>query len=431
MRGRAGNQAVQAASSSILRGWEKVKTTDLSTGRSYFIIALAFLCIKLFTWGVGYGFASTDGWQLDLGRWYQNYHLEPDTRMTDGKADFFRLWNYNDSEWYLSIARFGYPSGAQMIADRSAGNSFGFYSVASNSGFRYVFLPLYPWIIRFFAAALGIWPGAFISTFFISALSVFAFIYFARQYFPGENSGVLWTFLLLFLFPFSIFFSLYYTEPLFFLLSLLVFAFLKGRRYLPMAIAGFLLALTRPNGFFIIVPVLLGLYLNREKRLWPYALSLLIPMGYFSYMAFGYFKTGDWNLFNQAFTAWHYHSTDIAGNLARHLHSAMHFFSIPFHDYRDSKVELISALFFGIVIVLMWLDRKFPRELAAWSTLMWAMPIAVKDDFASFSRYMSTLFPLFFFIGLKAGRLRYLLLAIFAVGYYFALRAVIRYDWVG
>jgi hypothetical protein len=49
----------------------------------------------------------------------------------------------------------------------------------------------------------------------------------------------------------------------------------------------------------------------------------------------------------------------------------------------------------------------------------------------SFSRYMSVSFPVFLFMGLRAGWARYPAAAVFAIGYYYALRAVIRYDWLG
>ena len=87
-------------------------------------------------------------------------------------------------------------------------------------------------------------------------------------------------------------------------------------------------------------------------------------------------------------------------------------------------------LSFAAVIAGMWFDRKFPRELTLWSAVIWIVPLAAKNDLMSFSRYMSVSFPVFLFLGLRAGWMRFIIIAIYATGYLFALGAIIRYAWL-
>jgi hypothetical protein len=207
-----------------------------------------------------------------------------------------------------------------------------------------------------------------------------------------------------------------------------------------MGLCGFLLSLTRPNGMFIALPVLFSLFASRrtvsslslkEKSL-PYLCAFAMPLGFVAYMVFCYLQTGNWNFYSVALRAgWDTNLSTISEHIAKKIDLLFNFFSLQFHWFHESQVDTFLTLFFGAALTAMWLNKKFPRELTLWATVIWAVPLLAAKDFMSFSRYMSISFPVFLFLGLKIGWARYPVLMFFAIGYFFALRAVIRYEWVG
>jgi hypothetical protein len=79
----------------------------------------------------------------------------------------------------------------------------------------------------------------------------------------------------------------------------------------------------------------------------------------------------------------------------------------------------------------MWRDRRFPRALTLWSTLLWLAPLLSKD-LMSFGRYMSVSFPVFMFGALRLrGAGRTVVLVACAAGYLAALYGIMTYAWVG
>lgn len=404
-------------------------------------VFLSFLLIKVFTWGTGYYLAVRGQGEFNAGSYFQNFHhLRLDDRVLDEKAvSFFQLWNYADSEWYLSIAESGYPSVDEMKkASRMA--DYGYRSTVKDSYLKYAFFPLFPGVVSLSGAILPLETAAFAANLLINVLLVIVFLKLVSLYFPEQKESVLWPFLLLFLFPFSVFYSLYFPESLFLLLSISVFICLKSGKYILMALFGFLLSLTRPNGMFIALPVLFSLYaarrvrnspLLKEKYL-PYLCALAMPLGFAAYLFFCYLKTGHWNFYSIVVKAgWNTDLSTISKHVATKISFLINFSSLPLHWFHESKIDTLMMVFFGAAISALWLSKGFPRELTIWATMIWAIPFLSTNDLMGFSRYMSVSFPVFLFLGLRVGWARYPLLVILAFGYFFALRTVIRYEWLG
>lgn len=391
----------------------------------YLLIALLFILIKLLTWGTGCFLATS--YPFNSHSYFHDFHhLKIDNRAINGEVNFFDLWNYADSEWYLSIAQDGYPSAKQILSNMRS--SYMFASTVKDSHMRYAFFPLYPSLIGIFAKLFNLKLAAFATTLLINVLALIAFLHLIKQYFPEEDA--IWPFLLLFLFPFSIFYSLYFSEALFLLLSLLVFIFLKSKKYFLMAASGFLLTLTHPNGFLIVLPIFLNLLIHKEKKALPYILTFIIPTSFLIYLFFGYVRTGVWNFYSDVNrVVWGTNFYDIKGHLINQVELVLHFLRLPLHGFHKSKIDTLVMVSFGIIIGIMWL-RKFPRDLTLWSTLIWAIPLITKNDLMSYSRYMSVSFPVFIFLGFTDKRIRYVLLILFSVGYYVALKTVIQYNWL-
>jgi hypothetical protein len=397
------------------------------------------LVVKLVTAGVGFVLAQ-DSSRFDR-RCYLNefYHLELDGRVAaEGKARFFDLWSYSDGEWYLTIARDGYPDmrSVTRLAQASAAIR---EQVVRESLQRYAFFPLFPWMTRLVATVLPLRPAAFTVVLFVGLAAAACFALYWRQRFPQRCREGPAALLLLLFFPFSIFLCLYFTEGLFLLLSLAVFIGLERRNWLTVSLAGALLSLTRPTGVLVAAVVLYKGLLDRGQEArqqrsatLPVVLAAgVAAAGLLPFAILNRVRTGSWTTFAAVQQIWA-GTPSLTENLYNNLIGhAIHFDELAFHQFHSSKVDYLIMLGFALCLALMWRDRRFPRELTLWSTLLFVVPLATKD-LMSFSRYMSVSFPVFMFLAVRFPRTStYLLLPASAIGYFFALRAVISYQWVG
>jgi hypothetical protein len=120
-----------------------------------------------------------------------------------------------------------------------------------------VFFPLYPLLMRWGGAAIGGHPllaGLIVSlTAFAAALML---LYRLALLELGEDYA--WRVILLIsTFPYALFFSAVYTESLFLLLSVGAFYAMRRGRLGWAAACGFAAGLTRPNGFWLVLPLAL------------------------------------------------------------------------------------------------------------------------------------------------------------------------------
>jgi hypothetical protein len=197
------------------------------------------------------------------------------------------IWARWDSEWYLLIAERGYHLEDQMAGRRVA------YEAADATGF----FPLYPILVRSLAVGLDGVPAVramnaavtgrspeggpgggalLLSGVLISNAALVASLFLlhdrAREGLHPREGGApevsperaaLFACAALLLFPPSLFLSAVYAESLLLLLSLLVFRFLKERRWLAAAIAGGLASATKPTGLLLLIPAALTVARSR------------------------------------------------------------------------------------------------------------------------------------------------------------------------
>jgi hypothetical protein len=209
------------------------------------------------------------------------------------------MWGRWDSGWYIDIIRNGYLIKGDIR------------TVMSNIEF----FPLYPWLIKFILLpfqASSISNGTILligilvsNVFLLAALFV---LYNLTRRLSNQTEVAKRTILYLLIFPTSFFFSAFYPEStfLFFEACALYFA-VKGSWKLA-NICGVFLALTRPTGFLILLPLFL-LYIQsldwnfkriRTEIFW----FFLIPAGIFMYLAYLYRLTGDFFAPLNAEQAW-------------------------------------------------------------------------------------------------------------------------------
>ena len=181
--------------------------------------------------------------------------------------------------------------------------SHGYASYTEKGDFtNLVFFPLYPWLL---AALNVIVRNESASAVLVSALaSSGAAVYMYKLLCPdyGKRAAEL-TVILIFVFPFSFFYGGIMTEGVFLLTCAATFYYVRNHNWIAAGIAGFLCALSRSAGVFLIFPATVELLEQEEifrdfgKKLLPalkkWVWLLLLPIGTCVYLFINYRITGD------------------------------------------------------------------------------------------------------------------------------------------
>src|SRR6266481_4394628 len=200
---------------------------------------------------------------------------------------FFTSWNRWDAANYVRIAQFGY----QRVYDTA-------------------FFPLFPLLISAIAHLLGSWSYLLVGTLLSNAAllgSLFVIYQLAVESQGEQVAGR--TLLYLCIFPTAFFFFAAYNESLFLLLTASAFLAMRRQKWWLAGILGFLAALTRSAGLFLVIPFLWELWMARETiigseqstmrkllDILPRVLPLvLIPLGTLLYCVYC------WKAFNNPF----------------------------------------------------------------------------------------------------------------------------------
>lgn len=225
----------------------------------------------------------------------------------------FDKMNNWDAGWYRSIAMDGY---ALTPSPDGTGEA------------NWAFFPLMPlvmrYLIQFTHGDLNVVTCIANSLFFLAGLAVAA-SYICKT----RNSYVeALLFCLVYTFgPYSFYFSIFYSESLFFLFVVLFFMFMHEKRYIAMGVVGALASATRNLGVLLVFAVAVQYtsdYLRRGsgKSLWNYwkeafknyrlVLGVaLIPLGLFGFMVFLWYKMGDPLAFAHIQYAWGEHESSL------------------------------------------------------------------------------------------------------------------------
>ena len=315
---------------------------------------------------------------------------------------YIAFFYHYDSVWYEGIAVHGYSS------------------VANYAGHvNYVFFPLLPLIVGVLSALTHIsviWMGQiFCQCCFGVALWLF---YQVLQLRINENAARLGVLLLAFS-PFNIYFSSFYTESLFLVLSLGVwFAAYRGQ-WLVVGVLAALLSATRPNGVMMLVPLLYFIYQAfQNKALKPSMFFVaLAPLGLLSYMLFLHIHFGGAFVFlHSEQVSWH----RSGWVLAPAVFVSQLLFNIMVFPY-DTVVFLIA-------VFLIWsLLQKHYRSEALYFFMM-LLPAVASGSFMSLGRFSGALFAFYFALVLLLQERPYLKSLMF--GLYFVFSIFYVFGWL-
>lgn len=332
----------------------------------------------------------------------------------------YKTW---DSYNFLYIAKKGYENG------RSKFN---------------VLFPLYPILIKVLTPLFrgnAVACGILLSNIF-SLVAILYFFYFARRYF-NETIAVA-GFIFLLAFPASFYFSLIYSEPLFFMLIMMFFYYAYSKRYLLAAISAFFLPLTRLVGISAIILFAVIYFENLRKdkddaqllkKIRPDALYLLFPAaGFAVLLIFFYLATGnafEWLDSQRMYIAGHSVANTL--NPLKTLYSNFFKTSFTLHGYTDSLIDRAAFILFTSALFFIFRQQRF--SLFLYSFFAGFLP-GVSSNLMSYLRYICVAFPIFYFLGINFNfekkKLSFcLLLIIFALMQGLFLARHVNYFWVG
>ena len=295
--------------------------------------------------------------------------------------DFLNLPARWDTGWYMGIAERGYEWKPDQVS--------GMQNIA--------FFPAFPLAMRYLSLPLGretLWTGVFISlAAFFGALH-YLFL-FARSRI-GED-GAATAVALIASYPFALFFSAAYSEGLF-LLAAIAACYHFERDELGWASAwGLLAGLTRPNGSFLSV-VLLLLALRHttsvQERLIPKLCAAAAPgIGIVLYSAYIYLLTGNplqWARNHAAYGRVYRGVFDMIGDRVRYIE--MH----GLYGYVSTlTLDWINGVPMLLAIVAIWpIYRLLGIAYAALVAINVAIPMLI-GGVLSMGRLTATMFPVF------------------------------------
>ena len=312
----------------------------------------AFLLSRVFFWSLAF-------W----GNAYFGFHLEP-----------IAFFYHYDSGWYEGIAAHGYSAIPNYVGH-----------------VNYVFFPLLPLIIAILSHLTHIslmWIG---QIFCQCCFGVSLWLFYKVLQLRVNEDAARWGVIVLAFSPFNIYFSSFYTESLFLVLSLGVWLAVYRGQWLVVGVLAALLSAARPNGVMIIVPLLYFMVQAFRNNAFKPSMFFVVlaPLGLLSYMLFLHVYFGDAFIFLHSEQAtwgrsgWPLNPIMMVSQLL---------FDIGLFPY-DAVIFVIS------VFLIRYLIRKqyLPEALYFMAMLL---PAVASGSFMSLGRFSGGVFAFYFALAL-------------------------------
>ena len=288
-----------------------------------------------------------------------------------------------DAGWYLGIATRGYSYIASAGADAQQ---------------NIVFFPAFPMLVRVVARLAGNGTAAYVigGTLVSLAMFVVALTYLyelaLEELTEDQAQTSVW---LLAAFPFAIFFGAIYTESLYLAGALGAFSHFRRREFVQAAAWALVVGLTRPNGFFLCLPLaILAMAQPRDVRAW---LAAAMPaVGVLIYSLFIWNMAGHPLAWALGHAAWgrHYGGlTQLVVTRYGYIASAGLLQYVSREPY-----DLVNGLAVIFVVAAAWpVARRFGAAYSAF-VLVGILPPLADGGLMSAGRFSSVLFPAFLWL---------------------------------
>lgn len=296
-----------------------------------------------------------------------------------------------------------------------------FYNQIATAGYRWdrsaflhqnvVFFPLYPLLMRWGGALLGGHPllaGTLISL--AAFAGAIALLYRLAVLELGEQKA--WpVILLLSTYPYALFYSAVYTESVFLLLTVGAFYAMRRRHLVVAALSGLAAGLTRPNGFWLAVPLVWLAatappdaadddtssrpWWRQRQRVAALLVALAPLAGLALFSAYLYVRFGDALAWVHGQAAW---GMPLLGRAPA---------PDPLRTPEDLRLKVSEvmvyvgdiAAFFLAAAAIVPVARRVGVAYGLWIALNIFPPVAT-HLFLSLGRFTAVLFPLFFWLAL-------------------------------
>ncbi len=328
-----------------------------------------------------------------------------------------------DGQWYLHIARYGYFHFPAEVTQAQA----------------YAFFPLYPLLIYLFSKLLvgNLALTALLISFIASFIATILLYKLVRLDYSEQVARR--SVLAFLIFPVAIFYLGMYTESLFMALSLGVLYCIRTHRWFAGGVASFLAALTRPQGVFLALPILIEYIVSwrqSSESLWKkltHGLALCgAPLGLASYYFFLYLHTGNFFSHLKGNTeAWGREAPDIATLLGVFTQGILQFPALPFHSFFYLKLDLAGTVIF--LLLLGWYARTVRISYIFYSLILILLPLSTGTT-SSMIRYLSLSFPHYIFLALLGTKYKFVHLFLCVVSFSLLIVLGIRFVhwyWAG
>lgn len=300
-----------------------------------------------------------------------------------------------DATWYLDIAVHGYR-----------------WSAATSEQQNVAFFPGFPLTMRAGGGLLGAYPRGLDQRRFeqrllmggwLVALGTFwwALVYVYRWSDARGGSGVAQaTVTLLAAYPFAVYFSAPYSEPLYLLATTAAFFHFERSEWCRAAVWGFVTGLTRPSGVLLTAPLAL-VALRAQTRTsffsWPQPAAYLAlaapPAALALHMLYLRQLTGRWFAWTEVQVAWG-RTYEVAQWLRLEF---VHLADVGVLRYLEgAPVTTMNGLAALMALVLLWRVTKAAGPPYTLFVLVNLVPAIASGGLLSVGRFTSTLFPLFF-----------------------------------
>lgn len=288
-----------------------------------------------------------------------------------------------DSYWYQKIAENGYrtiPTG-----------QLGYSNAENYLQTEWAFFPMYPMLIKaLMLTSLSFDASALIISLLFSFLAFSIFYLFVKDTF-NEKVAILSTIILI-VFPFNYYFSMFYSESIFLFFILFCFWSVKNKKYFLLSIGYVFLCLLRPNGIIIALPLYIFLLEQLNSLSWKnFFLGLTKKNTLYFYpgiicfiiwCCYQYHKTGNYFAFSEAQAGWYRE------------------FMFPLLSlFRKGNWQTQVLSYYSIVIILscIFIYKKLPLSLNVFVWISILLPLC-SGSVLSMQRFMSVAFPYYFLI---------------------------------
>lgn len=350
------------------------------------------------------------------------HHYIEDNRISDKGFSLINAIAVFDAQWYMKTAQDGYPFRPtfDQISDHQ-----------HMDGPRYGFYPLYPISLGVVNKIFNnIELSGFLYANILMMVTTLSIYYVVTKLF-NKNIAIKTT-ILLFLFPFGIFFRTYYAEGLYLLILVWLGYFLVKKNFFLAAVLLSLLNITKGNGLFINIYfffVIINDWRHKRINIGRGTIYLIVAsLGLISWMIYCYHQTGSPFYFMDIQKSWYPNGLPLVAPLYNLL-LIINFPQFPLHSIHFSQIDILIALVSLFIIVK---ARKImPKPLWWISLILWGTPLLIRD-FAAFSRFQSVSYPLFIYLAHQTRQKQfYSLVMLFTLGLLIASLFLANWYWVG